>query len=85
MCDEQVIISPEEEECLQDRKWWCFLLSSIFTFLAGLAIVLIWRALAFICCRKGGGDYSPPGPGPPIDPKMIKPGEQVIQAGPVSL
>lgn len=40
------------EECLQERKWWCFLLSSIFTFLAGLLIVLLWRAFAFICCRK---------------------------------
>lgn len=41
-----------EEECLTDRKWWCFLLSSIFTFLAGLFIILIWRAFAFLCCRK---------------------------------
>lgn len=38
--------------CLNARKWWCFLLSSIFTFLAGLLIVLLWRAFAFICCRK---------------------------------
>ncbi|EGI61016.1 Calcium-activated potassium channel slowpoke, partial [Acromyrmex echinatior] len=35
-----------------ERKWWCFLLSSIFTFLAGLLIVLLWRAFAFLCCRK---------------------------------
>lgn len=27
--------SPEESLCLKDRKWWAFLLSSIFTFLAG--------------------------------------------------
>nr|CAH0113346.1 unnamed protein product [Daphnia galeata] len=46
------VLSPEEEECLKDRKWWCFLLSSIFTFLAGLLIVLIWRGLSMICCRK---------------------------------
>ena len=50
------VLSPEEEECLKDRKWWCFLLSSIFTFLAGLLIVLIWRGLSMICCRK---DASP--------------------------
>ncbi|XP_046455240.1 calcium-activated potassium channel slowpoke-like isoform X12 [Daphnia pulex] len=50
------VLSPEEEECLKDRKWWCFLLSSIFTFLAGLTIVLIWRGLSMICCRK---DASP--------------------------
>lgn len=41
-----------EIECLKGRKWWCFLLSSIFTFLAGLLVVLLWRAFAFICCRK---------------------------------
>lgn len=38
--------------CLQERKWWCFLLSSIFTFILGLVIVLLWRLFAFICCRK---------------------------------
>ncbi|XP_031618238.1 calcium-activated potassium channel slowpoke isoform X41 [Contarinia nasturtii] len=42
----------EEEKCLTERKWWCFLLSSIFTFLAGLTVVLLWRAFAFLCCRK---------------------------------
>lgn len=42
----------EEERCLTERKWWCFLLSSIFTFLAGLLVVLLWRAFAFLCCRK---------------------------------
>lgn len=41
-----------EIECLKGRKWWCFLLSSIFTFLAGLLVVLLWRACAFVCCRK---------------------------------
>ena len=25
-----------DEECLKERKWWCFLLSSIFTFLLGI-------------------------------------------------
>lgn len=40
------------KDCLKERKWWCFLLSSIFTFLAGLLIVLLWRAFAFLCCRK---------------------------------
>ncbi|XP_055321921.1 calcium-activated potassium channel slowpoke isoform X18 [Sitodiplosis mosellana] len=42
----------DEEKCLTERKWWCFLLSSIFTFLAGLLVVLLWRAFAFLCCRK---------------------------------
>lgn len=42
----------EEEKCLTERKWWCFLVSSIATFVAGLAVVLLWRAFAFVCCRK---------------------------------
>ncbi|XP_068912591.1 calcium-activated potassium channel slowpoke isoform X1 [Tenebrio molitor] len=40
------------DTCLDERKYWCFLLSSIFTFLAGLLIVLVWRLFAFLCCRK---------------------------------
>ncbi|XP_034244789.1 calcium-activated potassium channel slowpoke isoform X7 [Thrips palmi] len=39
-------------ECLQVRRYWCFLLSSIVTFLAGLLIVLLWRAFALLCCRS---------------------------------
>ncbi|XP_055381114.1 calcium-activated potassium channel slowpoke isoform X29 [Condylostylus longicornis] len=42
----------EDDDCLKIRKWWCFLLSSIFTFLAGLLVVLLWRFFAFMCCRK---------------------------------
>lgn len=49
------------QECLVERKYWCFLLSSICTFLAGLLIVLIWRALAFLCCRKEA-EYGPNDP-----------------------
>ncbi|XP_055932479.1 calcium-activated potassium channel slowpoke-like [Argiope bruennichi] len=41
----------EHEECLKERKWWCFLLSSIITCLVGIFIILLWRACAFICCR----------------------------------
>ncbi|XP_050515810.1 calcium-activated potassium channel slowpoke isoform X4 [Diabrotica virgifera virgifera] len=40
------------DTCLDDRKYWCFLLSSICTFIAGLLIVLVWRLFAFLCCRK---------------------------------
>ena len=39
-------------ECLQTRKWWCFLLSSICTFLMGIFSVLFVRAFAAIFCRK---------------------------------
>ncbi|XP_074096414.1 calcium-activated potassium channel slo isoform X12 [Cotesia typhae] len=50
-CDETTE-QPPVDECLLERKWWCFILSSIFTFLAGLLIVLLWRAFAFLWCRK---------------------------------
>lgn len=40
------------DDCLDERKYWCFLLSSICTFLAGLLVVLIWRLFAFLCCRR---------------------------------
>lgn len=46
------IPATDLDDCLKVRKWWCFLLSSIFTFLAGLLVVLLWRAFAFLCCRK---------------------------------
>lgn len=43
---------PFDDDCLKERRWWCFLLSSIFTFIAGLLIVLLWRVFAFLCCKK---------------------------------
>ena len=41
-----------------ERKWWCFLLSSIFTFLVGLITVATVRGIASICCKKEEEDYS---------------------------
>lgn len=52
---------PSTDPCLGERRWWYFLLSSIFTFLAGLFIVLLWRAFAFLCCRKEP-EFSPNDP-----------------------
>ncbi|KAF7995350.1 hypothetical protein HCN44_006457 [Aphidius gifuensis] len=52
MTCEETTERPPVDDCLLERKWWCFLLSSIFTFLAGLLIVLLWRAFAFLWCRK---------------------------------
>ena len=50
--DQGPVLTEEEIECLKERKWWCFLLSSIFTFIMGIFSVLIVRALASLCCRK---------------------------------
>jgi len=49
-----------DDDCLKERKWWCFLLSSIFTFIMGVVSVLLVRALASIFCRKVAKDYSQP-------------------------
>lgn len=58
MCDEEYVYTESELECLKDRKWWYFFLSSVASFLMGLAVVLIWRALAFVCCHKDP-DFGP--------------------------
>nr|AAT44358.1 calcium-activated potassium channel alpha subunit [Manduca sexta] len=50
--EEEATTPNPEDDCLSVRKWWCFLLSSIFTSLAGLLVVLLWRACAFVCCHK---------------------------------
>jgi len=47
-----------DEECLMERKWWCFLLSSIFTFLVGLITVATVRGIASVCCKKEEEDFS---------------------------
>ena len=41
-----------DEECLKERKWWCFLLSSIFTFLLGIFSVLLGRLLQAALCKE---------------------------------
>merc|ERR1719158_1162690 len=38
------------EECLKERKWWCFLLSSIFTFILGLISVVVLRLVESYLC-----------------------------------
>ena len=40
------------EECLKERKWWCFLLSSIFTFILGLLSVVLVRVIQHFMCQK---------------------------------
>ncbi|KAL4148015.1 hypothetical protein QTP88_002323 [Uroleucon formosanum] len=61
LCPVQTTTMPPKTECLQDRKWWCFLLSSVFTFLAGLLIVLLWRFFAFLFTRKQPAELATPG------------------------
>ena len=47
-----------DEECLKERKWWCFLLSSIFTFLMGVLSVVVVRGIMSICCHKEEDEFS---------------------------
>ena len=42
----------EFEECLNERKWWCFLLSSIFTFILGLLSVVVVRLAQNFLCQQ---------------------------------
>ena len=42
------VLSKEQLECLKDRKYWAFLLSSIGTIFILVFLVLIFRGLAFI-------------------------------------
>lgn len=37
-----------EDECMRDRRWWVFLLSSFLTLLVGIFIILIYRAICFL-------------------------------------
>ncbi|GIY62021.1 calcium-activated potassium channel slowpoke [Caerostris darwini] len=66
------------EECMKERKWWCFLLSSVFTFIAGLFIILTWRAFTFLCCRNK--EKSGAGAGAKVV-KVAEPGRGGVQVG----
>ena len=62
---QQRSIYDDEDECLKERKWWCFLLSSIVTFLAGILLVLLGRLSKALFCRKGkNGSYTQTKQGP---------------------
>ena len=54
--DEETVLS--DEECLKERKWWVFLLSSVLTFIMGVMSVVVARAFVALCCRKDEDDYT---------------------------
>ena len=45
-------MSDEERACLQDRKYWCFLLSSIVTFCVSMLLVVTWKLLQAMFCAS---------------------------------
>ena len=50
-------ISSIQEDCLKNRKWWVFFLSSILTFVAGVLSVIVFRFINFIA-TNGIGCYT---------------------------
>uniref|UniRef100_A0A0R3RMY6 Col_cuticle_N domain-containing protein n=1 Tax=Elaeophora elaphi TaxID=1147741 RepID=A0A0R3RMY6_9BILA len=45
-------MTDDERKCLDERKYWCFLLSSIVTFCVSMLLVVIWRIVAHIFCQR---------------------------------
>lgn len=64
-----------ELTCLGSRKWWVFVLSSVFTCLACISAVLTWRIIVFgwnfIRFRKEAGSV-------PDDPNRLNEVEQSV-------
>uniref|UniRef100_A0A1I7S254 BK channel n=1 Tax=Bursaphelenchus xylophilus TaxID=6326 RepID=A0A1I7S254_BURXY len=44
-------LTTEEQKCLDERKYWCFLLSSIVTFCVSMLLVVLWRIITHLCCQ----------------------------------
>uniref|UniRef100_A0A1I7U4G8 BK_channel_a domain-containing protein n=2 Tax=Caenorhabditis tropicalis TaxID=1561998 RepID=A0A1I7U4G8_9PELO len=57
-------MTEEDRKCLEERKYWCFLLSSITTFCASMILVVIWRVVTHLCCQRREREF-PPDPIPP--------------------
>lgn len=45
----RIDMTEEERRCLEERKYWCFLLSSIVTFCFSMLIVVSWRVFTHLC------------------------------------
>lgn len=41
-----------EVDCLSERKWYTFLLSSLISFIGGFAVIAIYRIFIWVCCHK---------------------------------
>jgi potassium large conductance calcium-activated channel subfamily M alpha protein 1 len=53
-------LTDEERKCLEERKYWCFLLSSIVTFCVSMLLVVVWRIIAHLCCQRTEREIIPP-------------------------
>ncbi|KRZ91475.1 Calcium-activated potassium channel slo-1 [Trichinella sp. T8] len=45
-------MTEEERRCLDERKYWCFLLSSIITFCLSMLLVVTYRILSHLFCSR---------------------------------
>lgn len=54
------IVHKEQKECLMNRKWWAFMLSSLGTFVAGVFAILIFRGIAFLVRTARSSSSSSP-------------------------
>ncbi|CCG28229.1 BK channel [Caenorhabditis elegans] len=57
-------MTEEDRKCLEERKYWCFLLSSITTFCASMILVVIWRVVTHLCCQRREKEFVEPIPAP---------------------
>ncbi|KFD54421.1 hypothetical protein M514_04764 [Trichuris suis] len=49
-------MTDDERKCLEQRYYWCFLLSSIVTFCLSMLCVVSWRIITYICIDPSGLD-----------------------------
>ncbi|CAJ0590766.1 unnamed protein product [Cylicocyclus nassatus] len=44
--------TEEDRKCLEERKYWCFMLSSIVTFCVSMLLVVTWRIVTHLFCQR---------------------------------
>ncbi|XP_061193987.1 calcium-activated potassium channel subunit alpha-1-like isoform X1 [Saccostrea echinata] len=52
--------STTGDPCLETRYWYSFLASSLIVFFAGIAFILFYRLILWLCCRRASNPPSPP-------------------------
>ncbi|GMR58488.1 hypothetical protein PMAYCL1PPCAC_28683 [Pristionchus mayeri] len=54
-----VEMTEEDRKCLEERKYWCFMLSSIVTFCVSMLLVVAWRIITHLFCQRREKDDEP--------------------------
>uniref|UniRef100_A0A7I4YWM4 BK channel n=2 Tax=Trichostrongylidae TaxID=6315 RepID=A0A7I4YWM4_HAECO len=49
-------MTEEDRKCLEERKYWCFMLSSIVTFCVSMLLVVTWRIVTHLFCQRRRDD-----------------------------